>query len=519
MARPWRRSARETPVSHQRRGSVSARILGLMLTLMVCALVVSGSLTFALQLRGLNDRVQEELHQEVEALATLNEGRPEEGIPPYTDVDQLLLDFMRSNATGPTESIVALIDGDVAYETVPTIDGVDLGAPASVQHIRDVTRPGEAVYTTTVQGGVELRMVVVSVQAEGSPVTGTLAVGIDLGRQRAQIVTSMATYGAVSIGAIGLAGVAGWLLTRRLMRPLADLRSATAEIDTSDLTRRVDVADPDNDVAQLAMNFNQMLDRLEAGFADQRQFLDDAAHELRTPLTIVRGNLEIMSTTDAEDVEQTRALVLDETDRMERLVGDLLLLAKRARPDFLKLGPVPVEELAEEAFARIRLLGDRDWRLDCTVGPDDVVEADRHRLIQAVVQLSANAVRYSGDGDPVILRVDRGAPTAQVLEQVGELPELPVRATPSGYAAAPRAATMLRIAVEDSGAGIEPEDLERIFDRFGRVEGPGASSEGLGLGLTIVQAIAQAHGGAVTVVSEPGRGSTFQLWIPGRGTR
>src|SRR5690606_40081055 len=123
---------------------------------------------------------------------------------------------------------------------------------------------------------------------------------------------------------------------------------ATATIDTEDLTSRVEIRSADNDVAQLAHNFNQMLDRLEQGVANQRQFLDDAAHELRTPLTIIRGNLELMEVGDAEDVDQTRTLVLDELDRMKRLVSDLLMLARSQRPGFL-------EQVADEDRKSTRL--------------------------------------------------------------------------------------------------------------------------------------------------------------------
>jgi signal transduction histidine kinase len=301
----------------------------------------------------------------------------------------------------------------------------------------------------------------------------------------------------VALATLLLAGFAGHLVAGRLLRPLSQLREATAGIDTEDLTRRVEISSADNDVAQLSLNFNQMLDRLEAGFADQRQFLDDAAHELRTPLTIIRGNLELMAAEDAADVEQTRELVLDELDRMKRLVDDLLLLAKSQRPDFVRMQPVDVTELAGELKDRVHLLGERQWEASGTATGE--VMADRQRLQQAVVQLAANAVKFTGPDDRIELGVDWSPPTASVREQVED---------PAGR--------YLVITVRDTGTGIDPDESERIFDRFARGDNV-QGVEGSGLGLAIVQAIVRAHHGAVTVDSLPGRGSTFRLWIPDQG--
>lgn len=512
-----RRGGRERAGGGLRRRSVSARILSLLLLQMVAALVVAGAFTFSIQLSTLSERVERELRQEVEELQELGNGNPEEGIEPYQQVDRLLLDFLSANVTGEYEAMIAIVGDDVAYQT-QTARTLGLDDPATLDFIRQRVEPGRTVYTTHETATTQLQMVISSVRIEGSPTTGTLVVAIDLGTQRAEILTSMATYAGVSAGAVLFTGTASYLVMRRLLRPLAELRTATASIDSGDLTRRVSVSNPDNDVAQLAVNFNQMLDRLEAGFSDQRQFLDDAAHELRTPLTILRGNLEIMQSDDVEDVEQTRALVLDETDRMERLVTDLLLLAKRARPDFVTLCRVELAELAEEAFARVRMLGEREWRLEADVGAHEVVQADRHRLIQAVVQLAANAVRFSDPGDPVTLRVEHRPPDAAVRQRLG-LDAGPEPSTPAGYAAVARTPALLVIEVEDGGIGIEADDLPRIFDRFGGSGDSGRRREGLGLGLTIVQAIAQAHDGTVMVRSTPGRGSIFTIWLPGRAMR
>ena len=147
-----------------------------------------------------------------------------------------------------------------------------------------------------------------------------------------------------------------------------------------------------------------MLDRLEAAFVDQREFLDDAGHELRTPLTVLRGHLELLDVENPEEVAETRALLLDEVDRMARLVGDLILLAKSDRPDFITPGPVglgrPHRGPAREGpGSRRPRLGARRDAGDAAGDPaDDTVLVDEQRVTQAVLQLADNAVKHTCAG-------------------------------------------------------------------------------------------------------------------------
>jgi signal transduction histidine kinase len=224
--------------------------------------------------------------------------------------------------------------------------------------------------------------------------------------------------------------------------------------------------------------FNDMLDRLEAAFATQRRFLDDAGHELRTPITIIRGHLELMGD-EPEERRATLALVMDELDRMSRLVEDVITLAKAERPDFLDLRTVDVEALTGEVHTKATGLAPRRWVLQ--EAGRGVVVADRQRLTQAIVQLAQNAVQHTGPDDVIAIssRLADGEAT---------------------------------FTVRDTGPGVAPADRERIFDRFGR--GRGARREGAGLGLAIVRAIAEAHGGRVAVDSPDGGGAAFRLIVP-----
>jgi signal transduction histidine kinase len=235
-----------------------------------------------------------------------------------------------------------------------------------------------------------------------------------------------------------------------------------------------------DEIAELAATFNDMLDRLQVAFRTQKEFIDDAGHELRTPLTIIRGHLETIDAVP-EDRDKVMALVMDELDRMGRLVEDLSLLARSDRPDFLDLTVVDVETFTEEVHAKAEAIAPRQWQLD-DVGKGRIV-ADRQRVTQALLQLAQNASQNTEDGDVIALgsRVVNG-------EAI--------------------------LWVRDTGPGIKPRDRVRIFRRFERGDGSRGRSGGAGLGLAIVHAVARAHAGRVELDSEIGRGSTFALVIP-----
>jgi signal transduction histidine kinase len=226
-----------------------------------------------------------------------------------------------------------------------------------------------------------------------------------------------------------------------------------------------------------------MLDRVEGGVAAQRRFLDDAGHELRTPITIVRGHLEVVDPADPGDVRETVALVDDELDRMTRIVSDLLLLARAEQPQFVRPQPVDVAALTAEVFDKVRRLGDRDWGLETVADVDAAL--DTQRVTQALVALADNAVRYTVPGD----RVSLGSQLSG-----GEL----------------------RFWVSDTGPGVPEAEQARVFERFARGSSGARRSDGAGLGLSVVQAIAVAHGGRAVLDSVPGRGTTVSLVLPAR---
>ncbi len=275
----------------------------------------------------------------------------------------------------------------------------------------------------------------------------------------------------VTLVVLILAILPAWIAAGKLLAPLRALTATARTIEESDLSQRL-VVEGQGEIAELANTFNEMMDRLEEAFATQRNFINDAGHELRTPITIVRGHLELMGD-DPDEQAETMALVMDELDRMSRFVDDLVVLAKAEQSDFLQLETVDIGALTEELFAKAKALGNRNWQLDA-VGKGRIV-ADRQRITQAMMNLAQNGVQHTASDDSIAI----------------------------GSAIT---GNKVRFWVRDTGEGITLIDQQRIFERFARAANSRRRSEGAGLGLSIVKAIAEAHGGQVYVNSQLGTG-------------
>jgi two-component system OmpR family sensor kinase len=292
-----------------------------------------------------------------------------------------------------------------------------------------------------------------------------------------QFQQAVVIYAIVASLALVGASLIAWFVAGRLLRPVRVLASTASQIGRDDLTERIPVRGRD-DLAEMTVAVNDMLDRLEAVVRSQTHLLNDVSHELRTPITIIRGHLELMNADDPADARAVRALGIDEVDRMSRIVEDLMTLAKADRPDFVQLASVAAADLTTSVVDKARALGDREW--SCEEIATVTVHADAQRVTQAWLQLAANAVKFSEPGSAITL----------------------------GSSASGRE---LELWVTDHGTGIATQDLESVFERFSQVS---PASEGAGLGLPIVAAIARAHGGCVRVVSTPGAGSTFTIVLP-----
>lgn len=463
------------------------RVLTTVMAFMAVGLALTGVLTYVAQFRALDQRVTGELWQEYEELELIAESTDEDGAPSHATVDSVLLYATESAVPSDHESVLTFLDGQPRYE--PRSQDFALLQTGSPDHERvqqeilDAHVPGGSVIVPLQAYDRDLRVLITSVQVAGDESQGIFVVASDIGAQRRSVWQSVLTFSGFSVAALLIAGWVGYAVTGRMLRPLEDLRSATEQITVDDLEYRVPVPQERDDISALAQNFNRMLGRIQMGFAEQRRFMSDVGHELRTPLTIVRGTLETTDIEDAADVKESREIALEELERMGRVVEDLSELAASARPDYVRPKPLDLSAFARSAFARIEHIAEREWVLDRTV--DGMADADEQRLAQAVVQLAANAVRYSDEGSRIRFGVDR------VLGAEG--PEI-------------------HVTMQDEGVGIGTEDQRRIFERFTRVDG--SRGTGSGLGLPIVLSIAEGHGGVVRLHSAPGQGSTFTIVFP-----
>jgi len=447
-----------------------------MIVLLAASTVTSVVLITEIQLVRLNDEVEEGLTQEASEFRKLVGGRdPRTGEPFGDDLTAIFDTYLRRNVPGD-EEVLLTFDGDRAYKSSGERD-YPIGELRPLYRRWTSLTESEQGEADTSAGGVRYLTVPIVLRGETRGAFVVLEFTRD---ERDEVIAGIRVVLSVSLAVLLLASLAAWLAAGRVLAPLRELQTTALAITETDLTRRIDVQG-DDELADLGRAFNAMLDRLEAAFRSQRAFVNDASHELRTPITIVRGHLELMGDDPAERRE-TVALVMDELDRMSRFVDDLLLLARAERGGFLAPEPVDLRELAGELEVKARGLADRDWRLERPAHSIAAV-ADRQRLTQAAMNLAQNAVQHTGRGDRITIGVDAGASAA-------------------------------RLWVADTGPGISDRDRERIFERFARGGDGPRRSDGAGLGLAIVRAIAEAHGGRVELDSAPGRGSTFTLVLP-----
>lgn len=454
--------------------SVRLRITATVALLTTLALAGAGAIVYLIEKGKVDDANQATIEQEFAEFSKLHDnGVDAETGQPFASIESLIATYMRRNVPSDNELLVGWWQDGPRIQ-LPTWDAVS----RSDEFKSAVAPLVDTNGSTSIDSDFGTLLINVQGVEQGTE-RGAFIVVTFQDRTYADLHDTMRTYAIVSALALLLVtGFAAWQ-SGRLLAPLRTLRETAEEITDSDLSRRLPVTGND-DITALTHTVNGMLDRLESSFVGQRQFLDDAGHELKTPLTVLRGHLELLDIGSPEEIAETRELLLDEVDRMARLVGDLILLAKSDRPDFVSPRPVDLTGLTVDVLAKARGLGDRRWTLDETASVTATV--DEQRVTQALLQLCDNAVKHTGAGDEIALG--------------------------SSYDG-----THARIWVRDSGPGVPAADREQIFERFGRSAVPD-EDEGFGLGLSIVRAIAHAHDGWVTLDDASPHGSVFTLVIP-----
>lgn len=293
--------------------------------------------------------------------------------------------------------------------------------------------------------------------------------------------------GGMVVALVGSA-IFGMYLSHRALKPITAITRAAAHIaEADDLKTRLNWNGPMDELGQLTSVFNKMMERLQHLFSVQQRFIGDVSHELRTPLTAIRGNLDIVRRYGMDD--QSLEAIESEAERMERMVNDLLLLAKADYGGLtLTLMPLDLDEVVTEVYRQTRALT-KDRNLVVTIRDFEPVKVngDIDRLKQLLLNLLTNAIKFTPDGGTITMNLRRD-PRHAILEVV------------------------------DTGIGIAPADQKRVYDRFFQAdtarERGGVKGEGTGLGLSIAKWITEAHDGKIALDSEVGIGTTFTVTLP-----
>jgi len=350
----------------------------------------------------------------------------------------------------------------------------------------DDLRPFTVASTT---GGGRWRVIVVK---RTSVDDGTVVFGARLNDMDATLGRMVAVEGVATVLVLlALGAMAVWVL-RLGVRPLADMAETAGQIAAGDLSQRVERADDRTEAGKLGTALNAMLEQIEEAFDERatteerlRRFVADASHELRTPLTSIRGYAELWRAgglRDADELGEAMRRMEQEARRMGLLVDDLLLLARLDQGRPLETAPLAFDRLVDDSVRDARAV-EPDRPIDVAVEPVTVV-GDDHRLRQVVGNLLANARLHTPPGTPV---------------------HVTLRAT----------GDRARLEVADEGPGMPAEEAARIFERFYRADKARTRAKGgSGLGLSIVAAVAEAHGGRVSVDTAPGRGARFVVELP-----
>ena len=339
-----------------------------------------------------------------------------------------------------------------------------------------------------------------SIDYEGFPMR-VLSVPLSVGGRSAgtmQIASSLAVIESVredllyvlimgAIFAILLAAIGSWLVIERSLAPLDIVVETTEQINRADdLSRRIPYKQlPNDEVGQLIITFNQTLERLENIFTSQQRFLADVSHELRTPLTVIKGNVDLMRRMNTLD-EEILVSIDQESNRLTRLVGDLLLLAQAETGRLpLQKNCLELDSLLFEVLQEMHIFSNGKVKIRLTEIDQIQILGDRDRLKQVFINLISNAIQYTPKDGEVSLSLAKEKKKARVI-------------------------------IRDTGPGIPAEDLPHIFERFYRTEKSRTRSKasGFGLGLSIAYWIIKNHTGEIKVDSTEGEGTAFTILLP-----
>ena len=446
-------------------GSVRVRVALVAMLLVGGVLVVSGIVLT----RAVQHRLEEENRERADQTIAYAADRLEAGVA----VDSV---FASSTAPGDVFMVLRLADGTVIASQQPGPFTIPLGATESAvagsagmsfDSSMAVPPPGAQIVTRIVD----------------LPEGESVLVGVSpLDDVRASVATLVNALWWGSPVLVLLVGLIAWLLVGRALRPVEQLRATVETISRSTLEQRVDVPPSHDEVARLATTMNTMLERLQRSRDHERRFVSDASHELRSPLASIRAQLEVGGAIvgDANDTDAIRAGVLADTIRLERIVGDLMELARSDETTARPNGSVALDVVVADEITALQRSSPIQITAACI--DDTVVQGRSDALARVTRNLLDNAIRHAAGEVHVGLHHANG---------------------------------WAELTIDDDGPGVPVEAEQRIFDRFARLdESRDRSTGGVGLGLAVVRAVVEHHGGTVGCARSPLGGARFLVRLP-----
>lgn len=463
-----------------RRGLPAAtRVAAAVLAVLTTGVVLVSAIAYAMVRNATEAQLEANLLREVQAYGAALTPSAAEDVRTLTDVSRTYLTG-RTATTGGVQPILlvklpsgkVLSNSDVLLERAAGNASLLDPSKASAG-FADLTYDGIA-YRVATSPIVDAQGVTKAVFQAALPTTGATTMNREL--ESALLIACVAV--------IALGTLLSLRIAHGALRPLHDMAEAAERVTHESLAERIAYEGPGDELGRLANALDSMLDRLEDSFAEQKRFVADASHELRTPVAIIRGNLDILRQPWADENERTESLrvIDDEVARMQRLLEDMLSLARTDAGQRRPFQELEVSTLVTEVMIKARALADR--RISSACAPDIWILGDPDLLEQALLNVVRNAVEHTSEQGSIALDC-----TAE-----------------EGFAT---------LRISDDGPGLGPEDAERVFDRFYRGSGPRPTTTGgSGLGLSITRRLIEQHGGRIEVEQNAPHGATFIIRLP-----
>ena len=462
--------------------SVRGRLTLFYVSVLAAALVIVGTLIYVLLARALFVRVDEGLQAGVGITATSLANDLDEG----QDYDDAARSTVAEQASGL--QMLALYDGSgrLLAET-----GRERDLEIVLPPLAELSAAGDLLQTVIERDGDDRHRLLFR-RIRIPPAEYIAVVGADLEPMDEEVAFLRGILASVVPIALLIAALGGSFLARQSLSPVVAMADRARQIGVQNLSERLPVANPRDELGHLAETFNELLGRLEASLVQQRQFMADASHELRTPVTTTRTAAAValqQEHRDEADYRDTLRIVEQQAARLSRVVDDLLTLARADTGSYpMRPQPMYLDEVIDDVVRAARIVaGTRNVTVESAVVPSAAFTGDEELVRRMIANLVDNAVSHAPDGTAVRVELDE---------------------TDAGFA----------IAVKDQGAGIPPDIRAHIFERFFRGDASRRTSaqDGAGLGLALARWTARAHGGDVVVARSSSSGSTFVVTLPSR---